>query len=1026
MKSRVLAAAGLVLGPAMLAAEEVKAGKHVFTLPEGFTIEEVAGPPLVDRPIVADFDEAGHLYVADSAGVNDKVQKQLEERPHRIVRLTDTNLDGIYDQSVVFADKMMFPEGLLWHDGAVYCAAPPSIWKLEDTDGDGVAERRTEWFNVGTLTGCANDLHGPYLGPAGWIYWTKGAFAKLDLEMGDGSRLTDSAAHLFRARPDRTGLESFAAGGMDNPVDITFGEAGDVFFTSTFLVNPAQGKRDGLIHGLYGSVFPKRHGVIDGLLRTGELMPALAHLGPAAPAGLTTYESTVFGEGFRGNLFSSLFNMRKVMRHRLFPEGATYRTEDSDFVVSDQVDFHPTDVQEDADGSLLIMDTGGWYKLCCPTSVIAKPEVFGAIYRVRRTGAGAIEDPRGLKIGWETLGFDALVALLADPRPVVRKRAITALASRGKAALPGLQAALTQHDSRGRARGALWALARIRTVESAAAIRLALKSPFDEVKQAGAYVCGLERDGDSVEGLLALLESGNLAVRREAATALGLLGKKEASEGLLRCSSLAGKPARPDRFLEHALTYALIQINDPAAVRRQLPARGQIGRTRPNVLRALWALDQMADGNLKAGEVTRSLGNENPVIPILRRHPEWETEIAAYYDKFLRSGLVPGDRKAGGDHSLHEFLYLPKVAKVASDILLMEPVEAAAVRTIRDSFREGHFTESRPMPDALIPGLEKAVLAGKAFSTQQLGGIKPGQLTPALKAMLEEQAEDRNHREHEAAIGILASCGMPLPPPAFETVVAKIGTNRWLFAGRTLSRAKLTDPQRTALTKLLPKAALVELSLLLEVYKKGGTEQLGRELALALAAAPAIHSVSTAELGELAAAFPEAVRPALLDARPKQPGVAELASRLAALETNLPKGDRLRGHQVFKSTKAACTTCHRIAYHGGTVGPDLSRIGAIRSRRDLLEAIVAPSASYARGYEPMLVTVGNGETHMGLLSRQGGSVVLTDAAGRSKNIDPSSIRTIELAPASLMPTGIDQALSPQELADLITFLESLK
>src|SRR5213083_419286 len=149
-----------------------------LTVPPGFQVERAAGPPLVDRPIVADFDEQGRLYVADSSGSNDKVGVQLEKKPHRIVRLEDTDGDGRFDRRTVFADKMMFPEGALWFAGSLYVAAPPSIWKLTDADGDGVADQRVEWFQGKTLTGCANDLHGPYVGPDGWIYWCKGAFAK--------------------------------------------------------------------------------------------------------------------------------------------------------------------------------------------------------------------------------------------------------------------------------------------------------------------------------------------------------------------------------------------------------------------------------------------------------------------------------------------------------------------------------------------------------------------------------------------------------------------------------------------------------------------------------------------------------------------------------------------------------------------------------------------------------------------------------------------------------------------------------
>src|SRR5262245_61888978 len=86
---------------------------HNFTLPAGFDIELVAGPPLVNRPITADLDEEGRLYVSDSSGSNVKVEEQLKKKPHRILRLMDTKGSGKYDQATIFADKMMFPEGTM-------------------------------------------------------------------------------------------------------------------------------------------------------------------------------------------------------------------------------------------------------------------------------------------------------------------------------------------------------------------------------------------------------------------------------------------------------------------------------------------------------------------------------------------------------------------------------------------------------------------------------------------------------------------------------------------------------------------------------------------------------------------------------------------------------------------------------------------------------------------------------------------------------------------------------------------------
>ena len=89
----------------------------------------------------------------------------------------------------------------------LYVSAPPSIWKLTDTDNDGVADQREEWHQGKTLTGCANDLHGPYLGLDGWIYWCKGAFATQTYERPGRKPIVTRASHIFRSPPDHSDIE---------------------------------------------------------------------------------------------------------------------------------------------------------------------------------------------------------------------------------------------------------------------------------------------------------------------------------------------------------------------------------------------------------------------------------------------------------------------------------------------------------------------------------------------------------------------------------------------------------------------------------------------------------------------------------------------------------------------------------------------------------------------------------------------------------------------------------------------------
>ncbi len=358
-----------------------------FRVPAGYVAERVAAPPLIKHPMFACFDDQGRLFVAGSSGRDLNAKERKEDPPDVIRCLEDTDGDGHFDRSTVFADRLTYPQGVLWHDGAVFTASPPSLWRLEDTDGDGKADRRRELVTGFPFTGIADDLHGPCLGPDGRVYWGVGRFDYAIRKPGGPVLRRGQTPLIMRCRPDGEDVEVFSAA-MGNPVEVAFSPEGEPFACGTFLSPEVQGAglRDALIHCVYGGLYSVRDRELAGEKRTGDLLPPMAQLGVAAGSGLVRARGGPFGDGDHPALYPALFNLHSVPRFALERVGATFRAREEPFLISDVPDFHPTDVLEDADGSLLVVDTGGWFRHC-PTSQIAKPDVEGAIYRIRRAGA---------------------------------------------------------------------------------------------------------------------------------------------------------------------------------------------------------------------------------------------------------------------------------------------------------------------------------------------------------------------------------------------------------------------------------------------------------------------------------------------------------------------------------------------------------------------------------------------------------------------------------------------------------------
>jgi putative membrane-bound dehydrogenase-like protein len=1030
------AAAGSLIGLAAVLAvwhPAVRGVEPVFQpppieVPPGFVVELVAAPPLVYHPVMAGFDERGRLLVADNAGVNLKADELLAQRPNMVRMLEDLDGDGRFDRSTLFADQMTFPQGALWYRGALYVASPPHIWRLEDTDGDGVADRRDELVGRFGFIGNAADIHGCFLGPEGRIYWCDGRHGH-DIPQGDGhGALRGHAARVFSCRPDGSDVQVYCGGGMDNPVEVAFTAEGDMLGTMTFY-NPDRDRHDALVHFVWGGVYPKKHPCIDEFKRTGELMPPLSLFGVVAPSGLTRYRGTQWGPQYRDNFFSTQFNTHKVVRHIVAREGATFTCRDEDFLVSSSIDFHPTDVLQDADGSLLVIDTGGWFRIGCPTSQVAKPDILGAIYRIRRTEAPRVDDPRGLRLAWDaSASHEELCRRLADGRPAVRDRALDLLAQRGEAAVAPLQRVLRQHDDPDVRRRAVWSLVRIASPSARAAVREALQDASPSVQQAAALGAAAMRDAQAVGPLVQRLTALDTtpAVRREAATSLGRLGDAAAVPALLAALRTGG-----DRFLEHALIYALIELDVPQATRAGLHDPSPLVRRG-----ALVALDQMDHSDLARDEVARLLDTDDralqqAALQVLARRG-WSAEVVQLLTAWLGDPAAAAQQEASlrgvllafaADESVQALL----AEKLASDRtspwlrgLLLEVVARCEVAQLPAAWRQPLAAALRgDDPAQLRLAVDAAARWNDAaFDAELLNVGRSVRYPPALRV---------------AALAAVAARLPALTDADFQLLLSQLEADvlplQRLAAAQTLAAARLDAQQRGQLLPAVAQAGPLELPLLLRGLAAGGDAALGARLLAAVEKSPGLANLDPLVLESLLSRFPQATRDA---AAPLLRRLAEqhaqqrehLKSLLALLDSD---GDPDRGRALFFSHRTNCTACHRLQGQGEAIGPDLSRIGQVRAPRDLLEAIVLPSASLARGYETYTIATRDGHVVTGIVSRETPSAIYVRTAERLEvRLPREQIDEMTASRTSIMPQGLEKSLSPQELRDLIAFLGSLR
>ena len=996
-------------------------------VPKGFTIERAVDPGMISYPMFASFDGEGRLFVFESDGSSPPSnQAMLKNPPYHVRLLEDTDGDGKFDKSKIFADSLSFPKGGVFYNGSLYVTSSPDLIRLTDTDGDGVADKREVVLTGWVLNSNGALLGGPFLGPDGWLYMTD-ARRGFDITTKEGENLKGSSARIWRCRPDGSGLESMAGGGFDNSIELAFMPSGETVGTMTYFIDPQAGLRDAIMHWVEGGTYPKNNPVIekDKFILTGDLMPVMNKMARVAPSGIMRYRGNTMGKEYQGSLFSAEFNTGRIMRHKVIADGATYKTADEPFVTSNVKDMHLTDVLEDADGSMLIVNTGGWFILGCPLSRVAKLDVPGGIYRIRKTGAAKVNDPWGTQLNLKKMAVPALVASTKDTRIAVRDHAIELLISKGEAAVLPIKNSLLKSASEEMHAAGIFALSRIATPNAMIGVRSGLIDPSAVVRTSAARALGLAKDKLSVDKLMELVQKDRFAVRRQAATALGQIGDKRAVPALLKASAINN-----DRFEEHAIIYALIKLNDAGLLQAALNnPSANLKRT------VLIALDQIGGTALKKEDVSPFLTSNTPELQkigiwVASHHPEWSDIVIDFLKGRLNVAEIAGDditairdlmSTFSNDKQLQTFLAEQLGSNSASDskkIFLMDVIAHASVKEI---------------PEVWVQTLAKLLNSGSTEIKSQVLGLIESRRIKALDNQLAQIVKNTN-TSPDFRLKALSSKLLSVPALSdeeFNMVFSYLGNKNESpvrqMAARLLSNAKLSDVQLVKLAK--EQLALTDVFLLpnlVSAFKGNKNEEAGMALVAALGAgSDRLDNVSEEELKGLLNAYSQKIKSSA------DPLLAKLANKnagrlaeLTKLEASLTRGDVASGAKIFFG-KGICSSCHAVAGKGAIFGPDLTNIGQIRSGHDILEAILYPSASFAREYETSRV-ITKTATYTGVLKEQlPDAVIIATGPGLQVRIPRSEITGIEPLSISMMPPGLDKQLSPVELSDLMAYLNTL-
>lgn len=924
-------------------------------------IELVVAEPDVVSPVAIAFDAEERMFVAEMLDYPDA------QTSGRIRLLEDRDRDGRYESATVFAGNLPFPNGVLpWRDGVLVTAAP-DIWYLKDTDGDGQADERRVVLTGFGLGNHQLRVNGLTWGLDNWVYGANGRSDGAVRAPSDSpGKATSIRGFDFRFRPD-SGEFQVVAGRSQ------FGLARDDWGNRFLSWNTIPIRHE---------VLPVRYLDRNPHLASTESLADLVdpsdpgRVYPLAPppltfnnesvknfnalAGLTVFRGSALGSEYQGNAFVGESLLNLVHRRVLEPEGVTFTARRG--ASEQEKEF--------------LASTDPWFH---PVNFATGPD--GALYVVDfyRMFVEHPEWVRGAardKVSWRTGAEHGRIWRIRNSQAALpdRKRSLSQAGGRELVEFLGhengwwrdtAQRLLVERQDR----SVIPALEEAAQQASSPLGRVHALHTLDALRAL------------TPDRLLAALADPHAGVRVHAVRLsepwLAREGMDSLRTGIL---ALAGDPDVRVRF-QVALTVGEFE-----------------GEGKLDALTRIAALDSSERWIIRA--LLSSAGTRT--WPFLRTlagtHPAWLNQPTPDQARLLEQAA----RQVGAwhtDQDLQECL----AWMTTTDTSLPVSGRLAALAGLSEGLARS------PHP------LRNLVTDSPGVFSHFTAGLRSLVRLAATQAMSGNEAS----RDRIYAIRILARA---TPELAGESLLRLMQPEQ---AGEIQSAAAraVADLDDTELTRtLFTRWSEFKASLRGEILS-----HVPRSTAMTAVLADSLEhgSPSVVEIDAT-------VRQSLLKA--PNAAVRQRFERLLTTSTNSNrqdrvdqfqsalgmKGDRVRGAALFENR---CLLCHMVEGKGRYVGPDLSGI-ASRPKDALLVDILDPSRQISPDFINYTAITADGEGVTGLIvSETGTSVTLRRAGDADQTLLRSQIKDLRAEVKSLMPEGLEDGLTPQEFADLLSFLE---